>query len=138
MQDRPDKATLLDAVAQFLTCEVRPRIQDRALSFRVLITANLASIVAREIRFEDTHDAAELSRLRSLLPDVDLGEDADNPDRRVRNAAIRTLNEALVERIRGNGGDEAWRTELWTHATHTLREKLAVLNPGFSLAPGIQ
>ncbi len=53
MQLRPDHATLLDAVAQFLLSEVSASLEaNKALQFRVLIAANLANVVANELRTE--------------------------------------------------------------------------------------
>ncbi len=136
MQDRPDKATLMDAVAEFLTEEVRPQIADKALSFRCLITANLASIVAREIRTEHNHNAAQMRRLSALLPEVDLSatQEAETTD---RHAAIRALNHALVAKIKAGDFDERQQAAVWSHVNETLREKLSVINPRFVTTPDI-
>ena len=68
MSDRPDKEILLQAVARFLEREVKGAITDPRLAFRVLIAANLTSIVAAESRGEEAQQQAELHRLRALLP----------------------------------------------------------------------
>ena len=78
MQNRPDKTDLLEAVARFLERDVKPAIKDPSLAFRVLIAANLAAVVAGELRVEDAATGAELDRLRALLPELAgaLGPDA--------------------------------------------------------------
>lgn len=124
MQDRPDKAALLDAVAEFLMHDVKPYITDPALGFRVLIAANLASVAAREERLEAAHDGAQLDRLRWLLPDVDVRE-------LTSEAALLQLNVSLADRVRNGGIPENRHADLWSHVTETLREKLAVINPRF-------
>ena len=137
MQDRPDKATLMDAVAEFLTEEVRPYIDDRALSFRVLIAANLAGIVAREIRTGEANDAAQLLRLRRLLPDVDIRAVVQD-EKGGKKAALEMLNSELTVRLRAGQFDERQREQVWGHVTETLKEKLAVLNPRFDTSTRIE
>ncbi len=132
MQDRPDKAALLDAVAGFLLQEIRPQVVDPALNFRVLIAANLAAVVARETRLEETHDAAQLKRLRGILPDVDIAELADSRRRADRTAALKTLDQELANRIRSGEIEEAQMGALWAHVNATLGEKLQVVNPQFN------
>ena len=70
MQDRPDKATLLDAVVRFLAGEVLPAVSDKALNFRLLIAANLLTVVSAELRGDDERLCREAQRLRALLPDI--------------------------------------------------------------------
>ena len=61
MQDRPDKQTLLDAIAAFLVTEVRPKIDDPGVSFRVLVAAHVCSQVAAE----DLHVTSSLDEARA-------------------------------------------------------------------------
>lgn len=131
MQDRPDKAALLDAVARFLLSELRPHVADPALNFRVLIAANLASVVAKETRLEEAHDSAQLQRLQLLLPDVDVAEQANSRRSADRTAALKTLDSMLAERVREGGFDDSEMGAVWCHVTETLREKLSVVNPRF-------
>ncbi|MFT7621007.1 MAG: hypothetical protein ACI9WU_000168 [Myxococcota bacterium] len=136
--NRPDKATLLDAVAEFLTDELRPHVKDKALSFRVLIAANLAGIVAREIRVEEKHDSAQMLRLRRLLPDIDVAQSIKGNRPSARAEAMSALNAAMIERLRAGQFDERQREQVWGHVTETLREKLSVLNPRFDTAPHVE
>ncbi len=131
MQDRPDKTTLLAAIAQFLVTEVRPAVDDRALGFRVLIAAHLAAGVAREIATEDDLDAAQLAGLQALL-----GEEPDLPGRSdARRDAIAAANRRLTERIRAGDVDF---DAVNAHLREVLAGKLAVSNPSFDLKPIIE
>lgn len=125
MENRPDHPTLLDAVAAFLLGEISPKLEaDKALQFRVLIAANLATIVAGELRTHDARLSAEVGRLKALL---------DRPDAPVDQASLAVLNRALVERIRtGPAAGEAF-TRTLEHLLATAKETLAVTNPRFEL-----
>ncbi|MFT5434193.1 MAG: hypothetical protein ACI9OJ_004906 [Myxococcota bacterium] len=136
MQDRPNKTEILDALATFLMREVRPQVTDPALNFRVLIAANLASIVANEQRNEDTEDAAQLQRLRMLMPDVQINDQSASHAGRL--GAIETLNYELVSRIRAGKINDTQRAGIWIHLGETLREKLAVVNPRFDSSPMVE
>jgi len=129
VQYRPDKAALMEAVAQFLDEQVRPAVgKDPALAFRVRIAANLARITARETAVEDAHDASELASLAELLPD-EFGQLPEIEDGTQRREAISELNRTLARRIReGDFDDDA---ALVAHLRRTLTEKLSVTNPRF-------
>ncbi|MEW6430954.1 MAG: DUF6285 domain-containing protein [Myxococcota bacterium] len=125
MQDRPDHPMLLDAVAAFLLSDVAPKLEgEKALQFRVLIAANLAGVVAGELRTHDARLSAEVGRLKALL---------DRPDAPVDEATLADLNRALVQRIRGGpASGEAFEKTL-EHLLATAKETLAVTNPRFEL-----
>jgi hypothetical protein len=126
VQDRPDQPTLLDAVAAFLLSEVGPKLEaDKALQFRVLIAANLAGIVAGELRTHDARLAAEVGRLKVLL---------ERPDATVDAASLAALNRALVERIQSAPAQGAAFDTILEHLLTTAKETLAVTNPRFDLA----
>ena len=114
---------------------VVPAITDPGLSFRLLIAANLAGVVANEIRSEETQDGAELSRLRALLPDVPVTLDGTREGIR---SAIRALNRALATRLQENGFDGPALAQATAHVKQTLLEKLAVNNPRFETALEIE
>ncbi|MCC6332461.1 MAG: hypothetical protein IT380_00575 [Myxococcales bacterium] len=125
MQNRPDHPTLLDAVAEFLLGEVCPGLEgDKALQFRVLIAANLATIVAGELRTHDARLSAEAGRLKALLA---------RPGATVDQASLDALNRALVERIRTGPADGEAFTQTLDHLLATAKETLAVTNPRFEL-----
>src|SRR5213594_3958955 len=101
MQERPEPSALLDGVAQFLMTEVLPKMEDKALAFRVMIAANLSTVVAAQLRSEDERLGAELARLSKLVAPVAAGG-----TRRERVEAIRAMNSELVKRVRERGYDE--------------------------------
>ena len=132
MQNRPDASTLLDAVASFLMAEVAPKLEgDKALQFRMMIAANLATVVAAELRTEDDRFAAEAERLKALVPGDT--RKLSSPRRDERMAALAILEAALVQRIRENGPDEATLNHLWETARQTLQNT----NPRFDVSENL-
>lgn len=125
MQTRPDHPTLLEALTGFLMADVAPKLEaDKALQFRVLIAANLASVVASELRTHETRLGAELSRLRALLGDAAGPNDA---------TTLARLNVELASRLRGGAlAGEAFDRAL-DHLLATAKETLAVTNPRFEV-----
>lgn len=125
MQHRPDHPTLLEALAQFLLAEVSPSLEaNKALQFRVLIAANLASMVANEHRTEPRRLEAELGRLRALLPEATA-------------LTLDELNRALVRRLQETNSPRELEAILH-HLQATARETLEVTNPRFDLTHGHQ
>jgi hypothetical protein len=130
MQERPAPRAVLEALARFLLEELQPTVTDKRLAFRVLIAAHLASTLAAELEVRQAHAEGELLRLRALLPDV-AASPADT------EAALRTLNAALTERLRRGEGlpaDAALRAHLRT----TLADTLSALSPRFDTSPAIE
>lgn len=129
MHQRPDHSTLLDAVAGFLLSEVGPRLEaDKALQFRVLIAANLASVVAGELRTHRDRLGAELARLQALL-----GHAAGAAD----EATLDVMNRELTERLRAEPAEGPAFAQRLEHLLQTARETLAVTNPRFELDHGL-
>lgn len=137
MQDRPDRSTLLEAVAQFLLSEVQPALTDKRLGFRVLIAANLASVVAAELRTEEERSIAELSRLQALLPGRLEGEPRMLPAGR-RAQALAELNHELARRLRTDRVTPEEMVPTLVHIKQTLLETLEVVNPRFDTSPEIE
>jgi hypothetical protein len=134
MQDSPSKESILLALAKFLQSEARPAVTDQRVAFRLLVAANLCTVLALECDNEEEHDAAELRGLQNLL--------VDNPahlprPRAERLALIKKLNATLAERIRKReyGPDE--RARYVAHVKKTLADKLSVANPRFDQSPDI-
>lgn len=122
MQDRPDHPTLLDALASFLMADVAPKLEaDKALQFRVLIAANLATVVANEQRTHAERAQAEGARLAKLLPlsGVPTSE-----------AEITQLTRELAQLLRKG---QLVNEQTLEHLLATARETLQVTNPRFEL-----
>lgn len=131
MQIRPDAATLLDAVATFLMSEVAPKLEgDKALQFRLIIAANLATVVASESRTEDERFADESKRLSRLFPDT---AELSSARRQERLAALSTLEAALCARLRAEGPSEA----IFEHLFETAKSTLKTTNPRFELSENV-
>ena len=135
MQDAPAKETLLLALAKFLITEVRPTITDSRLSFRLLIAANLAGIVAQECAGEDEQNRAELARLTALFTELTAESTtpatASLPTRTKDVRAIALGNEKLAEGIATGALDPKPEGPVFAHVKQTLTEKLAIDNPRF-------
>jgi Domain of unknown function (DUF6285) len=137
MQDRPDKEALLGAIARFLERDLRPVLKDPGLSFRALIAAHLASTVAGDLRAEDEIEAAQLGRLRALLPDV-AGAPAEGgaPAAPAPREERKRLNTELARRIRERGLGPEQKQQVFAHVMQALREDLAVYSPRFDTSTG--
>jgi hypothetical protein len=138
MQNRPDKADLLEAIARFLEREVKPAIKDSALGFRVLVAANLAAVVAGEIQTEDAAGAAELERLAAILPDVEVDLAAARTTREGRRTALDRYNRELCARIREGRLAEERHRQAWDHVVLTLRGELMTSSPRFDTSADIE
>ena len=129
MQNRPDQPTLLEAIAGFLMADVLPKLEaDKALQFRLLIAANLATVVASEVRTQGARLDSELGRLRKLmaltatLTPLAQGE-----------GELHRLNRELAARLQKG----ELSTEVLEHLIATAKETLEVTNPRFDLADEI-
>ena len=135
MQERPDSSALLEAVASFLISELLPSVTDKRLAFRVMIAANLASVVSAELRTDDARFSAEVERLRALLPDARAEKDPHKfSSRAERNAALEALNRELVDKLRSGEGSANEKAARFAHVKQTALETLSVANPRFDTA----
>ena len=126
MQNRPDHPTLLDAVASFLMADVVPRLEaDKALQFRLLIAANLATVVAGELRTRTARFESEAARLGALHGSATVPAD---------DAALEALNRQLATALRNNALAPSQLQGALNHLLATARETLEVTNPRFELA----
>lgn len=127
MQDQPTARELIESVAQFLTTELNPALNDPRLKFRALVAANVLHIVSREMDLKAAQVQAEYERLITLsansLP-VGQGEE-------VREEVERMTRE-LARTIRTGAADEgAFHDAVLTHVEQTVIEKLQVANPKY-------
>ena len=129
MQDAPTKETLLLALAKFIMMEVRPAVTDSRLSFRLLIAANLAGIVAQECAGEDAQNRAELTRLTAIFQDLD--RDVADAARPEQLRVLAEFNARLARGIVDGSLDTAPGNAVFAHIKSTLIEKLAIDNPRF-------
>ncbi|WP_341892072.1 DUF6285 domain-containing protein [Variovorax sp. YR752] len=117
MQDRPDIAELLEAVAAFLREQVVPATEGQ-VAFHARVAANTLDIVRREVQLGPLAQASERARLHALL-----GSDAptDPAD----------ANRLLCTRIASGELDPA-TPGLIDHLRQTTRDKLAIDQPGYA------
>ena len=126
MQDRPNYDELLAAVERFLDDEVVAK-GEGAQRFHGRVAANVIRIVRRELEHEEAQLASEWESLDALL-----GEAPRPRDRAALRLVLAQRNEELSERIRSgdaDGGD--FRDAVLAHVRETIRDKLAVTNPGW-------
>ena len=91
------------------------------------MAANVIRIVRRELEHEEAQLASEWESLNTLL-----GEAPRPRDRAALRLVLAQRNEELSERIRSgdaDGGD--FRDAVLAHVRETIRDKLAVTNPGW-------
>jgi hypothetical protein len=129
MQDSPEKEMILASIARFLQEDVRPLVSDSRVSFRLLVAAHLAGVVAMEGAAEETHDVAELTRLAGILDGP-----GSAPTRAERRQLIAKNNRRLAELIRRGELAADARRQITDHVFATLRDKLSVNNVRFDAA----
>ena len=152
MQDRPTATELLEALASFLGEELAGKVEG-GLRFKVLVAANVAGIVARELRLGHDQDRAQLSRLAALRKATADPEDASSGPEDAPSdpahapsdpaggddtaARVRALSEELCRRIdAGEADDGPFRAAVLAHLKACVDEKLAVDNPARLVTPG--
>jgi hypothetical protein len=126
MQDRPDAAELLEAVAEYLFAELRPEVP-REQRFKVLVAANVCAVVAREIEAGEAPDREDLELFRELLGEE--GDAPSDPDQLAEEA--RQAAADLAARLRSGELDERL-DELTPRLAEHVRRKLDVARPGYT------
>jgi hypothetical protein len=122
VQDKPSAGELLEALAQFLESEVVPAFDGRR-RFHAIVGANVARIVAREIRLGPEHLRAEYGALCALL-----GETAGKAE--ASDAELMRLNAELCRRIdRGDADIGGFRAVVIAFLRSVVAAKLAADNP---------
>ncbi|MCU0493223.1 MAG: DUF6285 domain-containing protein [Chloroflexaceae bacterium] len=128
MHDRPTAAELTEAVAQFLSAELAPTLADPRMRFRVLIAANLMSMVTRELQAGDEALWAEWRQLATLLGET--GEPPTHADE--LRETVAHMSQALCVRIRAGEADAGpWRAAVLAYTLASVQEKLNIANPKF-------
>lgn len=116
----PCAATLLQAAATDLERDVLPALSGFP-RFRTRVIVNMLRLLTRELALGAAADAAERVRIQALL-------DVDNDD-------LAALRAQLAQRIEAGTvalDDQA----LLQHLRETLRDALAIDNPGWTGEPG--
>jgi hypothetical protein len=127
VQDRPTAVELLNAVREFLEQDVMPGLEGRK-RFHALVSANVLSIVARELAGEETMLVAEWERLRNLLRTDDV------PPARLGDlrTAVDALSRRLCDRIRAGDADAGpFADAVRDHVRATVVDKLRIANPKY-------
>lgn len=122
MQDKPTAEELLEALAQFLDAEVVPAFEGRR-RFHVIVAANVARIVAREIRLGPEQAKQEYAALCALL-----GKSQSDPA--PTQEALGELNAELCRRIDEGAADQGpYRRKVLDFLRSAVTAKLAIDNP---------
>jgi uncharacterized protein DUF6285 len=127
MQDRPNVDELLEAVAGFLHDDVMPNTTGR-LSFHARVAGNVIQMLRRELTLEEDTLDREWTGLDGLL-----GPAAKPARLSELRAGLLARNEELVRRIQSGDADSGeQRAKTLAHLRATMRDKLAVSNPGLA------
>jgi hypothetical protein len=123
MQDQPTAPELLDALAEYLVGELRPQVPAEQ-RFKVLVAANLAAVVARELRAGTQPSAEDAALFETLLGE----QPGAGPEEANRLAA------ELSAEIRAGGFDDRL-DELVAALRGHVRRKLEIARPGYADSP---
>ena len=121
-QDRPGRAELLEAVAEYLLTEVRNAVP-REQRFQVLVAANICAVVAREIHAGPEPLLLDLLLFNSLL-------DRDVPEVNDLNRDTRASQAELARRLRSGALDDRL-DEVAAGLREHIRRQLAIARPGY-------
>jgi hypothetical protein len=113
MQDRPDAAEAIAAVAAHLREDLLPKLSG-AEAYSVRVCANLLAIVGRELGEAPERAEREGARLAGLIGDGDLADQTRKLATAIRDGSIDPLDRGLLE-----------------HLKTTARERLEVANPRY-------
>jgi len=125
MQDSPSAPELLDAVAAYLFGELRESVP-REERFRVLVAANLCTVVARELRAGVEPSIEDLRLFRHLSGAEEPGSSPERAPAEARRAAAE-----LAGLIREGALDSRLEETMAVLAEH-VRRKLEIARPGYA------
>jgi hypothetical protein len=114
-QDRPNAQEILDSVIEFLMDRLFSTLEGE-LAFHVRVSANLLTILKRELEIGEQIESEELFRLRTLL------------DR--ANGTLEELTRDLAARIRSGDLDDR-RDAVFAEVKRTVEDKLRIVNPKY-------
>lgn len=136
MQDRPTAPELLDALAAMLFADVREWVP-RERRFQVLVAANVAAVVGREIRAGAEPSVEDLRLFGSLLgggEPAQPGKSGQPRDAQEAEREARELARRLAGRIRCGELDSSLDAVSAALREH-VRRKLDIARPGYADAP---
>lgn len=125
MQDRPDAAEILAALADFVEQELIPNL-DGPLGYRSRVAGNLARILQREIKQGSNMLLRERERLCRLL---DLGAEDLLPGPLAEQ--VEDLNQQLVSELERVDVSQRFLDETWAVLMANTRDKLEIVRPGY-------
>jgi hypothetical protein len=128
MNDRPTAPELIAAARQYLEGELIPSLTDARLRYQTLVTANVLSIVERELAGEEEQLRAEWDGLAHVL-----GLAGPRPERlSALRQAVLDANALLCRSIRAGDFDERGRfLSLSKQLRQSVERKLAIANPRY-------
>ena len=115
MQDNPQPQEIVAVVSAMLRDTILPQLKGRA-TFDLRVAINALELVARQLTYADSSNAAEYTRLKALL-----GADSD----------LTALNHALSQMIEAGTltlDDPKLREHLWA----TTLDKLKIDQPNYA------
>jgi Domain of unknown function (DUF6285) len=125
VQDRPTATELLQALAGFLHSDVSGWVP-RDRRFQVLVAANLAAIVDRELRAGPEPSLADVALFRSIL-----GVEAPLPEPEDADAEAKEAAAELAWAIR-EGELDAEIASVAARLRDHVRRKLEIARPGYA------
>jgi hypothetical protein len=116
MHDAPSSKELIEAVKAFIDKTAAPQLTGHA-AFHARVASNVLATVLRELEIRPAAEAAEITRLESLLD--------------TKGGSANELNFKLCEAIR-NGRMDLSTAGLLSHLKSTTIDQLSVDQPGYS------
>ena len=129
MQYKPEAVDLLEAIQEFLLKEVMPSAKgDELLSYKSLVSWNMLGVVAREWKQEEELLGKEIARLEKYL-----GKESQlKTSLAEKREYCQELNKEFANKVRAEKLSVEHK-DAWELAKETLKERLSISNPRFSL-----
>jgi Domain of unknown function (DUF6285) len=132
MHSTVSRDVVLKALAEFLSKNVRPVMQDPKLSFQVLIAESLLQGLASESASESANLTRELTALRLVSEKPGANESALSDTE--KRSEIEALTNALCAEVSHGNLQPVRFNALLTHLKTTLKEDIMTTNPRFLFA----
>lgn len=130
MQDNPTAINLLQTIQDLLIKEIAPKLEnDEFLSYKTLVSWNMLGVVIRELKLGEKFLNEEIKNLSLFLKNPISVSDFSYPE---KLEIASNLTRELAHMIR-KGKIEKDNDEVWNLVKQSLKEKLTITNPRFSL-----